>query len=263
MSYLQDRKKDLKRKKLTLIIGVFVVILVLSIFGVFKGLGGFLHRVGNPLWKTETATINGVDNLGYIVRTKKSVFQENENLKEKNIELESKMLDYTLVQKENEELKLLLGRLPEKTDFILANIISKPNKSLYDTLVLDAGLDTGIAVGKIVFANSQFPIGYITAVYDRTSTATLFSNSKEITQAQIEGSNTSVEMIGRGGSNFEINVPHDLSIPSGSFVIAPHINSKIVAVVADIVSDPHDPMNKIILKSPVNIQDLKWVQVQK
>ena len=69
--------------------------------------------------------------------------------------------------------------------------------------------------------------------------------------------------MGRGGSNFEINVPHDLSVPNGSFVVAPHIGSKIIAIVADIVSDPHDPMNKIILKSPVNIQDLKWVQIQK
>lgn len=263
MSYLHDRKKDLKRKKLTLIIGVFVFIILLSLFGLFKGLGGFLHRVGSPLWKTEVATTNAIDNVEYFVRTKKSVFQENENLKIKNTELESKMLDYNLIQKENEDLKMLLGRLPAKSDFVLANIISKPNKSLYDTLVLDTGLDSGIVAGKIIFADAQFPIGYITAVYDHTSVATLFSNSKEITQAQIEGSNTSVELLGRGGSNFEINVPHDLSVPNGSFVVAPHIGSKIIAIVADIVSDPHDPMNKIILKSPVNIQDLKWVQIQK
>ena len=239
------------------------MIFILSILGVFKGLGNFLHKIASPLWKAEVATMNTIDNGSYIVRTKKSVFKENENLQTKNNELESKMLDYTLLQKENENIKSLLGRLPEKSDFLLANIISKPNKSLYDTLVLDVGIDSGIVVGQTIFADMQFPIGYITAVYDRTSVATLFSNSKEITNAQIEGSNTSVDLVGRGGGNFEINVPHELSVPNGSFVIAPHLSSRIVAIVADIVSDPHDPMNKIILKTPVNIQDLKWVQIQK
>jgi cell shape-determining protein MreC len=263
MSYLQDRKKDLKRKKLTLIIGVFILILLLSIFGLFKGLGGFLHKIGGTLWKTEVATTNAIDNIGYVVRTKKSVFQENENLKNKNTELESKMLDYTLVQKENEDLKILLGRLPEKNDFILANIISKPNRSLYDTIVIDIGSDKNIVEGAVVFANAEFPIGKITKVYQATALVTLFSSSKEVTEAQIEGSNTSIELVGRGGSNFEINVPHDLDVPAGTFVVAPNHNFKIVAIVADIVSDPHDPMNKILLKSPVNIQELKWVQVLK
>jgi cell shape-determining protein MreC len=263
MSYLHDRKRDLKRKRLTILIAVFILIFLLSILGVFKGIGNFLHQIGSPLWRAKVSTLNAVDNGAYVVRTKKSVFKENENLQTKNIELESKMLDYTLLQKENENLKALLGRLPEKSDFVLANIISKPNKSLYDTLVLDIGINNGVGVGQVVFADIQFPIGYITAVYDRTSVATLFSNSKEITNAQIEGSNTSVDLVGRGGGNFEINVPHELSVPNGSFVIAPHLGSRIVAIVADIVSDPHDPMNKIILKSPVNIQDLKWVQIQK
>ncbi|MCC6323719.1 hypothetical protein IT400_02915 [Candidatus Nomurabacteria bacterium] len=235
--------------------------MILSFFGVFSGLGGFLHRMGLPLWRAKNATTNALTDSAYIVRTRASLFQENKNLKITNSELEAKMLDYTLIQKENEDLKALLGRINTKEEFVLGTIITKPNRSLYDTIVIDIGADQNLVEGNIVYANAQFPIGKITKVYDHTSLVTLYSSSKEVTEGQIEGSNTSVELIGRGGSNFEMNVPQDLSVPTGTFVVAPLIHPRIVAVVADVVSDPHDPINKILLKSPVNIQELKWVQV--
>ena len=97
MSYLHDRKRDLKRKRLTILIAVFILIFILSILGVFKGLGNFLHKIASPLWKAEVATMNTIDNGSYIVRTKKSVFKENEILQTKNNELESKMLDYSFI----------------------------------------------------------------------------------------------------------------------------------------------------------------------
>jgi cell shape-determining protein MreC len=261
MSYLHDRKKNLRKKKLILVLSVFLFIFILSITGLFRSLGGALHKIGFPMWRAE----NSVSNLNteYLVRTKKSVFKENENLTIQNKDLQTKMLDYELIKKENEDLKALFGRVGTKDEYILGNIITKPNRSLYDTIVIDIGLNHDLIEGSIVYANMQYPIGKITKVYDTTSLVTLFSSSKEITEAQIEGSNTSIELIGRGGSNFEINVPHELVVPTGTFVVSPLMHSKVVAIVVDIVSDPHDPMNKIILKSPVNVQELKWVQIQK
>ena len=241
----------------------FVVIFLLSILGIFSNLGGALHRLGLPVWKTQNAISNTVENSAYIVRTKKSVFKENEDLRLRNLALESKMLDYNLLAKENEDLRFLLGRAGESKNFILGTIIAKPNKSFYDTLVLDAGLDHGVREGNIVYAQSEFPIGRISVVYDRTSVVTLFSSSDVTLNAQIEGLNTSVELVGRGGNNFEMDVPHELDVPTGTFVVAPFVNSSIVAIVVDVVSDPHDPVKKILLRSPVNVQDLKWVEILK
>jgi hypothetical protein len=36
-----------------------------------------------------------------------------------------------------------------------------------------------------------------------------------------------------------------------------------LATVDEIISEPADPHKKIILSSPVNIQDLKWVEVRR
>lgn len=72
-----------------------------------------------------------------------------------------------------------------------------------------------------------------------------------------------MELLGRGGGNFEMMITKELNIIQGTQVIIPHLSSRVVAVVADIVSDDRSPMQKVILKSPVNIQELKWVEVKK
>lgn len=241
----------------------FVAIFLLSIFGFFGKISSFLHKLGFPLWKAQNTISTTLESSAYIVRTKKSVFKENEDLRLRNLALESKIMDYNLLEKENEDLRFLLGRAGESKNFILGTIIAKPNKSFYDTLVLDAGLDHGVREGNIVYAQSEFPIGRISVVYDRTSVVNLFSSSEEVLSAQIEGLNTSVDLVGRGGNNFEMDVPHELDVPTGTFVVAPFINSSIVAIVVDVVSDPHDPVKKILLRSPVNVQDLKWVEILK
>ena len=58
-----------------------------------------------------------------------------------------------------------------------------------------------------------------------------------------------------------MTVPKDLSVPNGVAVVLPGLSSKILAIVVDTITDAKDPTNKIILKSPLNIQELKWVQI--
>ncbi len=263
MSYLHDRNKDRKRKQFLIGLGMAVVLVVLSLLGTFRGLGGFLQTIGRPLWKGEKTVAVTIDQSSYLVRSKSAIFRENTDLKNRNSELESAMLDYTLLKKENEDLKALLGRIPETKTFTLASVLTKPNRSPYDTIVIDIGSDHNLYEGQIIYAQAEFPIGRITKVYANTALITLYSSPGETIEAQVEGTNTSVQLTGRGGGNFEMTVPHDLVVPTGTFVVAPSIQSHILAIVADVVSDIHDPMAKIILKSPVNIQELKWVQVLK
>ncbi len=263
MSYLQDRKRNIRNKK---IIGIFCIV-ILFLIVVNSGPEGIagkaLRSIGIHLWKSQNALSQKVDDSGFLIRTKKSVFLENQSLKTRNEELVLAMTDYQIIKKENEELKTILGKVNTKGSVVLGTILAKPNKSLYDTLVLDVGINNGVEIGDVVWAGMEFPLGKITVANEHTSVVTLFSSAGFVTDAQIDSTNTSVDLVGRGGNNFEISVPHDLNIPSGSFAVIPTLGSKIVAIVVDIIFDPHEPMNKIILKSPVNIQDLKWVEVRK
>ena len=166
---------------------------------------------------------------------------------------------------------------------ILGSILSKPNQSPYDTLVIDVWDNKGIKVGDIVFALSNVPIGRVGIVYNFSSKVVLFSSPGEKTQVVVPaGSSGTVEAggdtrpndrnlpvgqvfteaVGRGGGNFEIILPRDIVLAKGAEVVLPGINSNVLGIVEAIVSDPRDSFTKILLTSPVNIFELKFVEVE-
>ncbi len=258
----RDKKQIKKKKALIRTITICVVFIVLATLGVLTWSGKIFTSIGNPLWKTENNIKSSINSVGYLVRTKASVYKENENLKNENANLALSMVDYKILKTENDQLKELLGRLEQKGKFVISSILTRPNKSPYDTIIIDVGLNNGIAEGMRVYAGVDVPIGKVDKVYENTSLVMLYSNPGQITEGILDGSNASVELLGRGGGNFEMTIPIDLLSDNGSAVVFPGIHSEVIALIDAVISTPNDPVKKIILHSPVNIQSLKWVEVK-
>lgn len=258
----RDKKSINKRKKTIRTALFFGVFLLLSVTGALAWSAGLLNSIGKPIWRAEQAIINGAENASVLVRTKASVFRDNERLAEENSKLQNSMIDYQIIKTENEQLKELLGRIPEKSEFILSTILAKPNRSPYDTIVIDAGAISGIQVGQRVYANATIPIGEISKVYDKTSLVMLYSNPGQNTEVMLDGSNASASLVGRGGGNFEMIIPLELSANKGWAVLLPGTTTEVVAIIEEIISTPTDPIKRVLLRSPVNVQSIKWVQIK-
>lgn len=259
----RDKNQIANKKRLMRNIILLVVFLLLALFGVYNYFTGVLHFIGRPFWKSKIVVVNNLNKAEYLVRTKASVYKENENLLKENIDLKTSMIDYQVLKNENITLKESLGRVPQGRDMVLSNILTKPNHSPYDTIIIDVGHNVGINVGNQVYSNITIPIGEVSAVYDNTSLVTLYSNPGKSTEAIIDIYNTTVELIGRGGGNFEVTVPVEIPFNKGTSVLIPGLQPEIVATMQDVISLPNDPMKKILLSSPVNVQDLKWVFVKR
>lgn len=200
--------------------------------------------------------------LGAYFAFKGSLSKENETLRLKLGELEAKILNHQVILAENEILKEIIGRQKEEHSFVLATILSKPNQTAYDTVVVDAGEREGVKTGNLVFAMGDIPIGKVGATTPSTATIILFSSAEERTLSLLPNS-VSYELIGRGGGNFEMILPRDVTLEAGDQAILPGIYPYVVATVETIISDPRDSFTKALLVSPVNIQSLKFVQVIK
>jgi rod shape-determining protein MreC len=260
---LRDKKRINRKKIITRNVVIIGLFLFISLSGALGFLGKLFNFIGRPIWKAQNTVVEGVSGMGYLIRTKSSVFKENESIKKENADLKLSMIDYDTLKKENDSLKELLGRLPQKENFTLANILAKPNRSPYDTIIIDIGKDLDVLEGEKVFANSNIPIGEIGKVYANNSLVILYSNPGQTTDAMLEGSNANVELVGRGGGNFEMTVPNELATDNGLTVVLPSSKSEVIAVIDGIISRPTDPVKKVILHSPVNIQSLKWVQIKR
>lgn len=272
MNHLLDKK--IKRKKfLSIFTGVvFVVVLFYFRTNVFNGLSFVSHKIFNPVLIVGNNIKGKIGNIGSYFSSKNSLYKENEDLRTKLSENQALMSNYNSIVAENTELKKMLGRGDEQAPTILATILEKPNQSLYDTIVVDVGLDKGIKEGSLVFVPSQdsqglligsVPIGKVADVYSNSSKVILFSTSGEKTQVIVSKENAFMEIIGRGGGNFEMILPRDFTLQKGDQVVLPGITPRVLGVVETIISDPRDSFIKALLVSPMNIQDLKFVEVEK
>ena len=258
-----DKKRINKRKKIIRNIIGFGIFIILSTMGALTYSGKIFNNIGLPIWKTQNVITEKTSDLGYLLKTKESVYKENENLVQENTNLLNSMVDYQILKNENDQLKELLGRLPVKSSFVLGNILTKPNHSLYDSIIIDIGSDNGIEIGNKVYVDSVIPIGEISKIYPKTSLVTLYSNPSQITEGVIDGSNATVGLMGRGGGNFEMTIPLDLSSEKGVMVTLPGASWEVIAIIDGVVSSASEPLKKVILHSPVNIQSVKWVEVKK
>ncbi len=259
----RDKKEIAKKKRLIKNIIFLIIFLCLASFGVFASSGSLLNYIGKPIWKAKNIVIEKVEDSGYVVRTKSSVYKENENLKKENTDIKNSMINYQILKDENTLLKESFDRIPIEKDFVLSSILTKPNYSPYDTIIIDIGTDSNISTGDKVYANDLTPIGEVSEVYAKTSLVTLYTNPGEVTEAMMEGSNTSVDLIGRGGGNFEMSIPVDLTFLKDGFIYLPGLQSEIVAIIEEVISSPNDPVKKLLLRSPINVQNLKWVFVNR
>ena len=208
-------------------------------------------------------------NLNAYFSSKRSLYQENENLKRELSMREAELINHEILVRENENLKEIFSRAPTGKKFLLAAIISKPNQSPYDTLLIDVGETNGARVGDMVYALGNIPIGRIDSTTPRTAKAILFSSPREKTQVIIPASlgqnapsDVFWELTGRGGGNFEMTLPRDFILEKENTAVLPGIRPYAVAIVETILSDPRDPWQIALFRSPVNIQALKFVEVE-
>ena len=262
MNYLLNKKVERNTflKYAILIILLFVFIYFRA--GIFRGLSYFVHTIFRSVLISGNNIGEKLSNIGIYFYSKKSLFLQNESLKSKLYKETAKIANYNSILAENLKIKEILGRKNENRHIILAGILSKPNQSPYDTLIIDIGAKEGVLLGQRAIALGNIPVGFIAETYDSTSKVVLLSNPGEKTEVIVESRDIFMQIVGRGGGNFEMILPKDLILEKGTEVVLPGITPYIVGIVQTILSDPRDSFQKALLLSPVNIQELKFVEVE-
>jgi len=276
MSYLLDKKAK-KSKYIKYAIVVFALLLVLYL-GVLGGFSFVAHFIFRPVFNLGNSIGGKFSNMGDYFYSKRLLSSENEDLKLKILEQESRMANYDSILEENFRIKEILGRANPAKEMLLAGILSKSNRSPYDTIIIDAGESEGVLKDQRAFAVGNIPIGRVSEVYAHSSVVILYSTPGEKTSVFVPlflpkdesiteateniTHDTFMEAIGRGGGNFEMILLRDFVIKEGAEVTLPGTVPFVLGIVETIISDPRDSFQKALLVSPVNIQEIKFVQVE-
>jgi cell shape-determining protein MreC len=266
MHYRQDKKN--RRKKIAIRFFSIAILLFLVInfrTQIFNGMSYAAHGVFNPIMTVGKNLGNKFSSIGSAVSFKKLIIAENKDLKTQLGETVAKTANYNSILEENVKLKEILNRKQWNANLILGNILSQKNQSIYSSVLIDLGINDGIIEGQRVFAWGNIPIGKIAQVEANSSKVVLYSSPGERTEAIISGSAMSsfVELVGRGGGNFEIILPRDFVLAEGTEIVLPGAYPYLLGTVKTIISDPRDAFQKALIVSPVNVQELKFVEVER
>lgn len=253
MSSFNQRPYKKRKTFFQSIIGVGVICLgIVIVWGIARGIS--------------TKTVNTLP-LGSATTLYNSLLPKKVLIKKIN-ELQTTLESYdaqittaSIISSENDALKAELGRSPRPVG-VLAHVVTLPNRSFYDTFVIDAGSDDTISVGQTVYGFGSIALGTITSVESDHATVQLFSASGQTTSGTVAGSDVAVTLIGRGGGEYEVRMPRDVEFVVGGLIAYQTTESAVLAEIERIATDPRDPFQRLIAKAPINLQALKWVIVR-
>ena len=248
------------KRQIRIAVVVVCIVGILAVPATRTGIRVTVRSIGMVITRSATGVGNFFGTIGTAVSSKISLQKENDLLQSRIAELTARLDEHDLLASQNAELKASLGRA-DGLHFILAAVVSKYTNSLYDTFTIDGGTKAGLAVGQVVYAYGQTPIGHIVATFPNTATVQLFSTPGETYDARLSPSGIDVTLTGRGGGNFVTTVPHDLVIDTQSIAVTKELHSRIIALYQKVTSDPRDPFQTLLLVAPVNINQLSFVEV--
>ncbi len=259
MSYHRDNKNSKLYKISFILIVVFIVFYFWS-GTILRTASSFVVTMTTPVLNVGTKTKDGISSYFSIFLFKKSLYEKNDSLKKENEALKLRLIGVDRLYLENKKLKGILGRSEDKK-VIISAVLSRPDSSPYDSLIIDVGKKLNIKKGDVVTVDNGIMIGTVTNVYRNSSKVQLFSDPGNIIEVLLGESNIAVSAKGKGAGNFEIELPREISVKIGDIISIPDIDIKILGTVEYIDIDPSNPFQTILFKSPVSIRNIRWVQV--
>jgi len=262
---LQNRQTS--RRKFWLFIFIGAVIAFFFLMAIFKPRAiqnlksGGMSFIG-PILQWKKNVDHWYSQRINLFKEKEEIYNENLELKQQILELQAKAEISSILQEENKSLRALLGRKDDK-EFILAAILYRSPEIFCDTLIVDAGSKNGVEPGMRVTAFGNILLGYVTSVSGNTSEIKLISSAGEETNVVFANSNIPATAIGRGGENFEINLPRSLYVNIGEHITTLDTEPLLIGVVEKIQYHTTDPFQKIFFRFPLNIQQLRYVLIIK
>jgi rod shape-determining protein MreC len=194
--------------------------------------------------------------------TPKSVLiQEIKNLKDTLAEQEALVIENEQIKEENEALKKELSYTPAVEQLLGAQVIGKPNQSLFNTLIIDRGSNQGVQLGQLVLAERSLGIGRVVGVSPTTATVELFGAPHFEGDVILAHKGVTVPAKGKGSGNFEIHIPREIAVADGDLLSFPEKPSIVIGVVKSVIFDPRDPFQTVLARLPVNVQELRFVEV--
>lgn len=254
----QEKKQKVSRTRVA--VTAFSVIAAAALL-VFVVAPAVQNVARGPEWLHGALEKSVSEGVGMLT-PKSALLADNAALRAQVESYQAQTLELETLRDENAALRTELSYLPNPKDVLTAAVLAKPSQSLYNSIVIDQGSSHGVAVGQLVTAQGTIGLGRVSSVSAATATVELFSGPEFRGNLVVRGQKSiTVPAIGKGGGNFEIHIPREIQVSDGDILAFPDNPEIAVGVAKSILFDARDPFQTVLARVPVNVQELRFVEV--
>lgn len=249
----------LNRKSLTLF-----AIIVISIFSLLytplrSRLTQVLYTFAPSVFHLGSTAGGTGESFFTVFRSKQNLVYENVMLRAENSRMAAQVLDRNLLDERVAKLEEMLKRT-RNDNRVVADVIVGFGQTVYDTLVIDAGLDHGIQKGdSVVFAGAGV-VGEIIEASNATSKVKLYSSPGEEHLVLLGAHSLPATAHGKGNGNFEAKIPQESAVLVGDTAIVSKGNL-ILGTVYSVEDKPGLPYKTVLFRSSFNPTEIRTVEV--
>lgn len=249
MKFQSPRRQISLGSRLRNIIIIGFLLAIFSLIPFFKNI--LVSWYSNSAWFIREATFTTLEKVWHpwgAIATQENLIFQNANLQ--------------VLEKENKDLKALLGREDSSTR-ILARVLVKPPQSAYDEMIVDVGIGQGVETGGQIYDENGALIGKVLETSNFFSKVKLFSSPGVEVEGEILRRGVIVTLVGQGDGSFTAQVPRDFDIKEKDIFIIPGLKSRPLASVVKIEGDAEDSFKSVFAKGFFEPRSLTWVFVEK
>ena len=195
--------------------------------------------VGKPILKSAFSVIHSTSFTTSLFGSKADLIKERDGLLERNKVLESESEERDLKEMYSEDIeRIFTGSSDDK---ITASVLSRPNFTPYDSLLLDKGSNDGVTNGALLFGTKKRVIGFVARTYETLSHAVLFSTAGVESVVYIPKARVLVRAIGVGGGVMRLSIPQGIEVSEGIEVSYPTLSPSPIGKITRIVKTETSP----------------------
>ncbi|MDP3785042.1 MAG: rod shape-determining protein MreC [bacterium] len=242
--------------------GIWIIIIAALLLALTRlnGLKTGALNLGAGILKLGEGITTFSDFLQELLTRKIFLVEELDTLRSSKLELEAKnsRLEAKITELWKIENLLNENKNPGKLALILSSGINSP----YDTLWSNLGSDHGIKNGNKAIAYGSVVLGTVETASGQNSTIKLFSYPGLVTEGFLESKSLNIALEGLGGSNLKFYVPKNIGIKVGDRVLYNSTPSYLIGQVEYIKERPSEPLAEVVVRPPLNIRELRYLELK-
>lgn len=247
----------------------FLILIGLSVkrekaTGVEGGAGSALNFIQGSVYSLSSNISETFSSIFSVSKIK----EENEQLRKQNDELQSKVIEYNALLKENERLRETLNFTSQNSEYkyLGCNIIGKSGGNFLDGFVIDRGTKDNIRKGMVV-VTSRGLVGQVTKTASNWSLVQTISNENMAVSGMVESTNETG--IVKGYTDMDNTLlaklymlPEDSAVKKGDVILTSGYGNFYpkrirIGEVVDIEEDKGKIMKNAIIKPYVDFNKLE------